>query len=431
MTRDDTTRDRLRRADHHRPCRRRPGPCPCRGRQGRGPCCGTCPAAERRRCQCRRRRRHDCAPLGELCRRSRARRPADPCRRAGERRQRSGRHAALDGRTERQCSDGAPPARRRSEPERGAARRRDAADGGRPDRQPRGGGDAGCERRQSERTRRARPDRADVGRRAEAPGRRQRAAHAWRRHQRAVRHLEPGDGGAAARAARIQSRDSAWRRHRVDVCRARRRPRIGEAPRPGRRRRQRSGCLGCQRHGAGRTLGIWRAGAVVPRPRRRSGRVRSRLYRASRSDHAPRRRNDSHAARLRRRPEYADPGLDAYAPIVEGLPFRSRAGRRDAVLACRPFHRARRHAAAARSGRRPDGGAPCRVPPRGPRGADRLHPAPIPPGPRRRRPEPRTARLPGKTDRPYARGRRGHRGGRGNDRHGLRGRVPVARARPA
>src|SRR5438132_3080048 len=64
--------------------------------------------------------------------------------------------------------------------------------------------------------------------------------------------------------------------------------------------------------------------------------------------------------------------------------------------------------------------------PRGPRGADRMHPAPLPPGTGRRRPESRAARLPGEADRPYARGRRRNRGGRRGYPHGLRGRLSVA-----
>ena len=54
--------------------------------------------------------------------------------------------------------------------------------------------------------------------------------------------------------ARIQPRDPARRRHGVDVCGARRRSRLGEAPRGCRRQRQRRRCVGRQRHGARRAL---------------------------------------------------------------------------------------------------------------------------------------------------------------------------------
>ena len=55
---------------------------------------------------------------------------------------------------------------------------------------------------------------------------------------------------------RIQPDDPARRRHRVDVCGARGRSRVGEAARGRRRQRQRRGCLGRQRHGAGRALRV-------------------------------------------------------------------------------------------------------------------------------------------------------------------------------
>ena len=57
---------------------------------------------------------------------------------------------------------------------------------------------------------------------------------------------------------RIQPRDPARGRHGADVCRARRRSRLGEAARGCRRQRQRCGCVGRQRHGARRALRITR-----------------------------------------------------------------------------------------------------------------------------------------------------------------------------
>ena len=54
-----------------------------------------------------------------------------------------------------------------------------------------------------------------------------------------------------------------------------------------------------------------------------------------------------------------------------------------------------------------------------------------PPGTGGRRPRPRAARLPRETDRPHRRGRGGDRGGGREHRHRLRGRLPVACARPA
>ena len=84
-------------------------------------------AAERRDVNAAEARRHDRAALGELPRRSRERRPADSRRRQGERRERSRRHAALDGQPERQRGHGPPAAAGRRQSERGAPARRDAA----------------------------------------------------------------------------------------------------------------------------------------------------------------------------------------------------------------------------------------------------------------------------------------------------------------
>ena len=71
-------------------------------------------------------------------------------------------------------------------------------------------------------------------------------------------------------------------------------------------------------------------------------RVRRRLRRPSRGDHAARRATGADAARTWRQPQPAAEGLDADAAPVERLPLRARAGGRDAVLAGRALHAAER-----------------------------------------------------------------------------------------
>ena len=188
---------------------------------------------------------------------------------------------------------------------------------------------------------------------AETSGRRQGAARARRRRPCPIGRLEPGDGRAAARAPRVQPRDPARGRHGADVCGARRRSRVGAAAGGRRRQRQRRGCVGRQRHGAGRALRLCatsssscstraptrtRRRRALPRCTRRSCAGTSRWWRALLA-------------------HGADPNapLRTWTPTrrsSSGLQFRSGAGRRDAVLAGGPIHRPARHAAAGEARRR-------------------------------------------------------------------------------
>ena len=170
---------------------------------------------------------------------------------------------------------------------------------------------------QRERARRARPDGADVGGVAEASRRGEGAAGARRGCQGPLGCLERSDGGAAARVSPVQPGDPARGRDGVAVCGARGRSRVGEAPGGCRRQRERCGCLGRQRHGAGRALRLPGSGGVSARQRRRPERGRGRLYRAPRSDHAPGREDGGRAARPRRRSQRSSCG-----------PGRPRAARR-------------------------------------------------------------------------------------------------------
>ena len=142
----------------------------------------------------------------------------------------------------------------------------------------------GCE---YQRARRARPDGADVGGSAEASRCGESAARARRRRPGPLGGLERGDGRAAAWPSRIQPRDPARGRDRVDVCGAGGRSRLGEAA--GRRRRQRERCrrLGRQRHGSCGALRLSGAGRISARQRRRPEPGCGRLYRAPRGHHAP------------------------------------------------------------------------------------------------------------------------------------------------
>ena len=332
--------------------RRERSPLDRRG-QERRPGGGARAASAWRERQRRRRRWHDGASLGELSGRSRKRRPADSRRRQRERGQRSWRHAALDRQPERQRGDG-PEAAARPAPIRTLA----LLSGETPVMvAARSGNPAVVEQLLAKGANvnahgDARPDGADVGRGAEASRRREGAARAWRRHPRPLGRLERGDGGAAARPSRVQPRHPARRRHRVDVRRARRRSRVGDAPRGRRRQRQRRGCLGRQRHGSCRARRSWRTGRVSARERRRPQRGGGRLHRAARSHHAPGRQHGQRASRPRRGCQRAASNVDADSPLVERLQLQPRAGRRDAVLAGRAFHRARRHASPGQARRR-------------------------------------------------------------------------------
>ena len=86
--------------------------------------------------------------------------------------------------------------------------------------------------------------------------------------------------------------------------------------------------------------GFTRSGLVPARQGRRSECGSQRIYRAARSDRAPRREDGGRAARPSCGSQLSLENVHAHSPLLGRFPFRAAVGRCDALLDGRPLHRA-------------------------------------------------------------------------------------------